>query len=254
MAKSKSFAMFYRSAAARKLIAKQPTAYLLLSLIVQLADYRNGKARIGNCKDIGEKTTEQQYRTAKKILSEMGLVSFVGIPKKGTIATIISNEIFSIKNDNNGIINRNKNGNKNGNNNGNYNGLFEVENNESNGIGNGNDNRISNGNDNGQKTNVHNMGISFIPPLIPPAGEAGKPAKKERKRFVKPSVEEIKKYCDERKNGIDAQSFFDSYEAKGWKIGKSPMQDWKAAVRTWENRNKKNNPEPKANSKYRNAF
>ena len=53
-------------------------------------------------------------------------------------------------------------------------------------------------------------------------------------RFKKPTVEEVKDYCKERNNNVDAQQFFDYYESKGWKIGKSPMKDWKAAVRTWE--------------------
>lgn len=58
------------------------------------------------------------------------------------------------------------------------------------------------------------------------------------KRFVKPSVDEIRNYCLERKNGIDPQQFFDYYESKGWMIGKNHMKDWKASVRTWENRRK----------------
>lgn len=56
----------------------------------------------------------------------------------------------------------------------------------------------------------------------------------EKKRFVKPSVDEIRAYCLERKNNIDPEQFYDFYESKGWKIGKDPMKDWKAAVRTWE--------------------
>ena len=59
-------------------------------------------------------------------------------------------------------------------------------------------------------------------------------------RFVKPNVEEIEAYCKERNNSVDAQQFFDYYESKGWKVGKSPMKDWKSAVRTWE-RNDFNN-------------
>ncbi|WP_343274631.1 hypothetical protein [Ligaoa zhengdingensis] len=58
-------------------------------------------------------------------------------------------------------------------------------------------------------------------------------------RFVRPTVEEVKEYCFERGNGIDPVAFVDHYEAKGWKIGKSPMKDWKAAVRTWESREEK---------------
>ena len=57
---------------------------------------------------------------------------------------------------------------------------------------------------------------------------------KPRKRFVKPTVEEVAAYCLERKNGIDAQRFLDHYESKGWVVGKTPMKDWKAAIRTWE--------------------
>ena len=40
----------------------------------------------------------------------------------------------------------------------------------------------------------------------------------------------------ERKNNVDAQSFFDFYESKGWKVGTVKMKDWRACVRTWEGR------------------
>ena len=56
------------------------------------------------------------------------------------------------------------------------------------------------------------------------------------KKFVKPSVAEIDAYCIERGNGICAKTFYDFYESKGWKIGKTPMKDWRAAIRTWENK------------------
>ena len=54
--------------------------------------------------------------------------------------------------------------------------------------------------------------------------------------FVKPSLEDVKAYCEERNNGIDAEAFIDFYDSKGWKIGKESMKDWKAAVRNWERR------------------
>lgn len=63
------------------------------------------------------------------------------------------------------------------------------------------------------------------------------PPKPKTTRFVKPTVEEIKAYCEERKNSVDPDSFFNYYESKGWLIGKVPMKDWKAAVRTWEKNN-----------------
>jgi hypothetical protein len=55
-------------------------------------------------------------------------------------------------------------------------------------------------------------------------------------RFKKPTIEEVEAYCTERANSIDPAAFCDFYESKGWLIGKSPMKDWKAAVRTWERR------------------
>ena len=63
-----------------------------------------------------------------------------------------------------------------------------------------------------------------------------------RKRFAIPTPEEVQAYCDERKNGISGQQFCDFYSSKGWKIGKEPMKDWKAAVRTWEMRRKDQSP------------
>lgn len=52
--------------------------------------------------------------------------------------------------------------------------------------------------------------------------------------FLKPDVLEIKQYCFSRGNNVDAETFFDFYESKGWLIGKSKMKDWRASVRTWE--------------------
>lgn len=56
----------------------------------------------------------------------------------------------------------------------------------------------------------------------------------KRKRFEKPTLSEIKQYCIERNNNVNAEQFFDYYESNGWKVGKNSMKDWKAAVRTWE--------------------
>lgn len=57
-------------------------------------------------------------------------------------------------------------------------------------------------------------------------------------RFVKPTLEEIKNYCQSQNYDIDAQGFYDFYESKGWKVGNSPMKNWQATVRNWERRNK----------------
>ena len=58
-------------------------------------------------------------------------------------------------------------------------------------------------------------------------------------KFTPPTVEEVMAYCRERDNNIDAQHFIDYYEARNWMLGKTKMKDWKAAIRTWEQRNKK---------------
>lgn len=55
-----------------------------------------------------------------------------------------------------------------------------------------------------------------------------------RTRFIPPTLEEVQEYCDERGNDVDAQKFLDYYSSNGWKVGRNPMKDWKAAVRTWE--------------------
>lgn len=59
-----------------------------------------------------------------------------------------------------------------------------------------------------------------------------------QKNFVPPSVEEVRAYCLSRCNDVDPERFVDFYSAKGWMVGKNKMKDWKACVRTWEQRQK----------------
>lgn len=66
-----------------------------------------------------------------------------------------------------------------------------------------------------------------------------------RTRFKAPTLEEVQDYCIERNNNVDAQRFIDYYTSNGWKVGKNPMKDWKAAVRNWE-RTGTDKPTPKA--------
>jgi hypothetical protein len=63
----------------------------------------------------------------------------------------------------------------------------------------------------------------------------------KNKKFIKPTLQEIQNYCLERKNNVDANKFYNYYEANGWKVGKNAMKDWKACVRTWEGNNYSNN-------------
>lgn len=61
---------------------------------------------------------------------------------------------------------------------------------------------------------------------------AGKPVK--RPRFVPPTLDEVRAYCEERKNGIDPEEWWNFYESKNWMIGKNKMAKWKSAIVTWE--------------------
>ncbi|MBR5013519.1 MAG: hypothetical protein IKY16_02810 [Bacteroidales bacterium] len=55
-------------------------------------------------------------------------------------------------------------------------------------------------------------------------------------RFQKPSLDDIRQYCISRGNNVDPEQFLNFYESKGWMVGKTPMRDWRAAIRTWEKR------------------
>lgn len=67
------------------------------------------------------------------------------------------------------------------------------------------------------------------------------------KKFNPPSIEEVRQYCTERKNQVDPEKWHDYYLSNGWRVGKNPMKDWRAAVRTWERNefNTKINEQPK---------
>lgn len=62
--------------------------------------------------------------------------------------------------------------------------------------------------------------------------------KESKERFIPPTVDEVRAYCAERCNTVDAEAFVAFYASKGWKVGTSTMKDWRAAVITWEKREK----------------
>ena len=64
---------------------------------------------------------------------------------------------------------------------------------------------------------------------------------KEKQNFVPPTVEEVQDYIYEKKYSIDAEAFVAFYESKGWMVGRNKMRNWKAALVTWEKRNKNKN-------------
>ena len=63
-------------------------------------------------------------------------------------------------------------------------------------------------------------------------------AKVATKRFVPPTVEQVREYCDSRCNNVDPQNFVDHYTGNGWVRGRTKVKCWKACVRTWENKDK----------------
>ncbi len=68
--------------------------------------------------------------------------------------------------------------------------------------------------------------------VSPACGNGTKP---KREVFKKPTVEEIAEYCREKGYKMtEPQAFYDRHEAGGWMVGRVKMKDWKAAVRTWE--------------------
>lgn len=67
-----------------------------------------------------------------------------------------------------------------------------------------------------------------------------KTPRKPVERFQPPSVDDVRAYCQERRNGIDAEAFVAFYESKGWMIGSNKMKSWRAAVITWEKGRKSN--------------
>lgn len=75
---------------------------------------------------------------------------------------------------------------------------------------------------------------------VEPEAEERKKVAQKKERFKPPTVQEVQDYCNERQNGIQAYTFVNFYQSKGWKVGNQPMKDWKAAIRTWEQTNKQN--------------
>lgn len=61
--------------------------------------------------------------------------------------------------------------------------------------------------------------------------------KKKRNIFIKPSLDEITDYCHQRHNTVNSEIWLAHYESNGWMVGKNKMQNWKAAIRTWEKNN-----------------
>jgi len=67
------------------------------------------------------------------------------------------------------------------------------------------------------------------------------PNSNKSKTFKKPTPEQVTEYANSIGYSLDGHRFCDSYETKGWVVGKSPMKNWKACVRTWKNNKHESN-------------
>lgn len=74
--------------------------------------------------------------------------------------------------------------------------------------------------------------------------EEEKDSNNKRSRFVPPTVEEVRSYCEEKGYFIDPAGFVDYYEASGWMRGNTHIKDWRACVRLWKSKDSKADPQP----------
>jgi hypothetical protein len=72
----------------------------------------------------------------------------------------------------------------------------------------------------------------------PQPEDAAERKSQKRKAFVKPTVEEVAKYCKDKGYDVNAQQFVAFYESNGWKVGRNAMKSWQAAVQNWNTRDK----------------
>lgn len=106
-------------------------------------------------------------------------------------------------------------------------------------------------NDSKSKQNVANLPVSVCVSdsvsvendnvLLEEKKDTDVSVKKERNRFVKPTIEEIRAYIFEKGYTFDAEAFYAFYESNGWKVGRNPMKNWKMACTTWAKNNRNNN-------------
>ena len=97
-----------------------------------------------------------------------------------------------------------------------------------------------------EKPNVENPLVVF--PLVENQAqlntkESNTKESNTKYRFIKPTIGEIEAYIDAKGYTVDAHKFFDYYESNGWKVGRSPMRNWQAAIRNWS-RNDYSKPKP----------
>lgn len=69
---------------------------------------------------------------------------------------------------------------------------------------------------------------------------------KNKKKFIPPTIEEVREYAKSRNSNVDIQKFYDYYSVAKWhdKDG-NPVKNWKQRLITWESNNRyKQNKKP----------
>lgn len=73
--------------------------------------------------------------------------------------------------------------------------------------------------------------------------------KPRQKRFVPPTLEDVRAYCKERNSSVDPLKFFEYYTAGNWKDSKgNPVRNWKQKLITWERRDENGRGDIKSSS------
>jgi hypothetical protein len=84
-----------------------------------------------------------------------------------------------------------------------------------------------------------------VPETTVPETKGTIPKARTKDRFSKPNPQEVEEYARSIDFTLEGGSFVDYYESRGWVVGKSPMRDWRAAVRTWKRHAQERQPKPK---------
>ena len=86
-------------------------------------------------------------------------------------------------------------------------------------------------------------------PTIKPINKdiGAKKKKAVASKFVEPTIEQAQAYFIERghQDAVnESEKWIDHYISNGWKVGKNPMKDWKAAIRNWMRNYQPNQQQP----------
>lgn len=98
---------------------------------------------------------------------------------------------------------------------------------------------------NGLSYSGHAKGVtpsSLLSSSSSSSSQEGDARGRTRQAFTKPTIEQIREYAKERGAKVDPEGFHAFYESNGWKVGKNPMKDWKAAFRGWQSRGSTGKP------------